>query len=283
MSDEDEDENEDDGDDPFTADGGRIVVEHSLGGYLWSGRQLRPRERKLLVVVKDFPYATGKEILDQWFRYETPGIAPLAYLGYPDGLNPNADELREMRKRGQSAPALLAEFVPEGTPLSEAVPLTEAELVRLGLALCDTAIGWIERRGSASDGFRPETIYLTGENGAREYAGATVRIFSLVGNGDVDQTFPATFYGSPLAHSKFELDAEDIAFVVALVLWFGATGEHAYRHHHHVDQPRPPFRGHPDLGELLAAALDQDDRMSVQRLRDALVRLAERWSVAPGR
>ena len=257
-------------DDLFTADGGRIVVDRNLGGYLWSGRQLDPHERELVIVLKDFPYATYKDALDAWFRYEAPGIATLAYLGYPDGASPDADQLRDTRKQGRSAPALLAEVKPEGTPLCEALPLTDGELLRLGLALCDTAIGWIERRGAASDGFRPETIYLAGERGTREYAGTTPRIVALVGNGDIDQTFPATCYSSPLAASAHELDGNDIAYVVALVLWFAATGEHAYRHSHHVDQPRSPFRGRPELGELLAAALDQDDRMSVQELRGAL-------------
>jgi hypothetical protein len=258
----------------FTADDGRIVVEYQLGGYLCSGRQLHPLERELVIVVKDFPYATHKEALDGGFRYDAPGIATLAYLGYPDGASPTPEQLRAMQKRGRTSAALLAEVKPEGTPLCEAAPLTDAEVVRLGLALCDTAIGWIERRGSATEGLRPETIYLAGAHGARAFTGATPRIVALVGNGDIDGTFPATYYGSPLAASALEHDGNDIAYVVALVLWFAATGEHAYRHSHYVDQPRAPFRGPPALGELLAAALDQHDRMNVQQLRDGLDRLA---------
>lgn len=265
------DDDESDGDDrPITADGGRIVLDEHERGVLWRGRELRRAERRVIAVVKDFPYAKGRDVLDSWFRYDAPGIAPLAFLGYPDGGNVTGEELREVAKRGEARVAVLAEVLPNGMRLADVAPLTEAEVVRLGLALCDTAIAWIERRGSASVGLRPETIYVTGEAGRRTYPGATPRVFALVGNGDLDDSFPPTYYDSPLAASANELDGHDIGYVIALVLSFAATGEHAYRHRQYVDEARAPFRGPRELGALLAAALDTNERMTVASMRERL-------------
>jgi len=262
---------------PLTADNGRILVEEQVAGSLCRGRQLRPRERELVVAVKDFAYATGKEMFDRSFRYDAPGVAPLAYLGYPDGASPTADELREMRKKGKTAFAILAEARPDGEPLVHADQLVDAEVVRLGLALCDTMIGWIDRRGSASVGFRPETVYVAGEHGNRFYAGATPRVCALIGGGT--DAFPSTYYGAPLAASSHEIDREDAAFVVALVLWFAATREDAYRSLQVIEHPRAPFAGRQELGEVLSAALSLDHRTSVLQLRDGLAKLAQAWSV----
>jgi hypothetical protein len=264
---------------PLTADSGRILVEEQVAGFLCRGRQLRPRDRELVVAVKDFAYATGKEIFDRSYRFDVPGVSPLVYLGYPDGASPTADELRELRKQGKTSFAILAEARPDGEPLVHAKQLAIEEVVRLGLGLCDTMIGWIERRGSASVGLRPETVYVAGEHGNRFYAGATPRVCALIGGGN--DAFPSAYYGAPLAASSLEIDREDAAFVVALVLWFAATREDAYRNLQYIEHPRAPFAGRPELGEVLSAALSLDDRTSVQQLRDGLARLAQTWSVEP--
>lgn len=250
----------------LTADEGRIRVEAQLAGRLWRGTQTDP-PRELVIAVKDFPYATGKELYDRWYRFDVPGVAPLAYLGYPDGASPTADELRAMRSKGKTADALLAEVRPEGTPLADTDPLATAEAARLGVALCDTMLAWIAQRGSASVGFRPETVYVTGAPGARSYAGATPRVCALLAG---DGTFPTTYYGAPLAASSNAIDAEDAAFVVGLVVWFAATGQHAYQSLQYIEHRRAPFPGDPALGRVLDAALHLDRRLGVQALRDAL-------------
>jgi hypothetical protein len=139
--------NEKAADEPFsragmTLSGGRIVVGHHLRGMLWAGRRIEPRERQVLVVFKPFPYATYKERTDELFGYEVPGIAPLAFLGYPDqDANPAADELRGLDTRGVWPKAVLAEYRPEGRACNTE-PLTEIEAVRLGIALCDTILAY---------------------------------------------------------------------------------------------------------------------------------------------
>ena len=270
---------------PYCADNGRIVVDEELGGLLWRGRQLAPRERPLVVAIKELAAASGKEMLERWARIDTPGIAPLAYLGFPDGTSTDPEELRAMRKRGKPLVALLAEAQPPGLPLSGVVeeePLTDAEVVRIGLALCDTAIAWLDARGTATVGFRPETIYIAGDiPGDRYYAGATPRVFAWIGNGGKDGTFPTTYYGAPLASSSTEIDTNDLAFIIGLNIWFAATRDHAYRHIYYIEHARQPFTGTPDLGELCDAVLRLDNaRIGVHTLRDRLVALASKWNVA---
>jgi hypothetical protein len=92
-------------------------------------------------------------------------------------------------------------------------------------------------------------------------------VFALLGNGDVHSSFDFAYYGGPLGASEHELGETDAAFVVALLVWFAATGEHAIRHHGYVDRPRPPFPGNAPLGAVLKRALEG---MSVAELRDAL-------------
>lgn len=255
----------------YTADGGRIVVEEELGGLLWRGHQRAPRERQLVVAVKQLASASGKEMLASAHRYEVPGIAPLAYLGFPDGASTN--------------PILLAEARPDGLPLAgvvEETGLTNEEIVRLGLALCDVTLAWIEQRGHASVGFRPETVYLTGDlPGERVYAGATPRVFAMIGNAGSDGTFPPAYYGAPLAESATRTSAQDMTFVIGLVLWFAANRDHAYKHINYIEHRRPAFAGDAAFARILddALRLYDQERLTVGDLREHLAKLADAWGV----
>ena len=269
---------------PYTADGGRILVEEELGGLLWRGRQVAPRERPLVVAVKELAAASGKDMLERWFKFDAPGIAPLAWLGFPDGTSTNPEELREMKKRGQKLVALLAEVRPDGVPLAGVVEeegLTREEIVRLGLALCDTAIAWLAKHGHATVGFRPETIYMAGDlPGERIYAGCTPRVFAMIGNGGNDGTFPTTYYGAPLAASATQIDANDIVFPIGCVLWFASTREHAVRHIHYIEHQRPDFTGPDELEDIIKIAVRlYEDRITVQELRGELAGIAKKWNV----
>jgi hypothetical protein len=255
----------------YTADHGRIVVEEELGGLLWRGHQRAPRERQLVVAVKQLAAASGKAMLESAHGYDVPGIAPLAYLGSPDAATPNL--------------VLLAEARPDGLPLAgvvEETGLTEAEIVRLGLALCDTTLAWIDKRGHATVGFRPETVYVAGDlPGERTYAGATPRVFAMIGNAGTDGTFPSAYYGAPLAESATRTNAHDMTFVIGLVLWFAANRDHAYRHINFIEHRRPPFEGPAALAPILEDALrlyDQE-RLTVADLRAALATLATTLNV----
>ena len=234
----------------YTADHGRIVVEENLRGALWRGRR---GEDELVVALWDFAYAKEPDVFDRWFRFDVPGIAPLAFLGVPDDA--------------RSATAVLAEVRPAGEPLATAAPIDEAAAVRLGIALCAVMRGWIERRGHALTGIHPDTLYVD-ESG--RYTGATPRVFSLLGNGDAHPSFDAAYYGGPLGPSERELGDADVAFVVALLVWFAATGQHAIRAHHYLDAPRPAFGGGAALGAVLDRALAGT---TLADLREALAAL----------
>jgi hypothetical protein len=193
-----------------------------------------------------------------------PGIARLAFLGYPDGAKPTAEELSALRQKATDAVAVLAEVRPAGEPLATAAPLAEAAAVRLGVDLCDVMHGWIERRGRALVGIHPDTLYVDEDE---RYTGATPRVFALLGNGDVHSSFDFAYYGGPLGASEHELADTDAAFVVALLVWFAATGEHPIRYHEYVSRPRPTFGGSAPLGAVLTRALEG---MNLAELRDAL-------------
>jgi hypothetical protein len=247
-------------DDPYTVDDGRIVVEDNLRESLWRGRR---GDEEVVVALGGFSYALAPDFFDGLFRFDVPGIAPLAFLGYPDGAKPTADELRALRREGKDADAVLAEVRPDGEPLVTVAPLAEAAAVRLGIELCDVMCGWIERRGHALVGIHPDTLYVDDDE---RYTGATPRVFALLGN-DSHHTFDPAYYGGPLGPSERELGDTDAAFVVALLVWFAATGEHAIRHHGYLDNPRPAFRGSAPLGAALTRALAG---MNLAELRDAL-------------
>jgi hypothetical protein len=255
----------------YTADHGRIVVEEELGGLLWRGHQRAPRERQLVVAVKQLAAVSGKAMLESAHRYEVPGIAPLAYLGFADAA--------------AASPILLAEARPDGIPLAgvvEETGLTEEEVVRVGLALCDTTLAWIAQRGHATVGFRPETVYVTGDlPGERTYAGATPRVFAMIGNAGHDGTFPPPYYGAPLAESATRTSAHDMTFVIGLVLWFAANGDHAYPHINYIERPRPPFTGPAALAPILddALRLYDEERLTVADLRAQLATRARTLNV----
>jgi hypothetical protein len=235
----------------YTADGGRIVVEDNLRGALWRGRR---GTEELVVALWPFSYATEPAFFDRWFRFDVPGIAPLAFLGYPDG------------PQGRDAYAVLSEVRPDGEPLATAAPLGEAAVIQLGIELCDVMQRWIERCGHALVGIHPDTLYVDEER----YTGATPRVFSLLGNSDAHSAFDAAYYGGPLGVSERELGDGDAAYVVALLVWFAATGEHAITWHENLDKPRAPFRGSAALGSVLSRVLDGQGGVSLVDLRGAL-------------
>lgn len=279
-----------------TLDHGRIVIDapifgepsfvpwvNSPGGLgLWRGRQLAPRKRPLLVTygyVEEFLYR-------EWICYDTVGIAPLVFFGYLDGVPPLDEPMyRQLRRKGVYPHLAMAEARPQGEPLLAVAPLTLAEVVRLGLGLCDMLLSM---GGLEIVGLRPETVYLAGEHGSRYYAGAAPRAFLTggytPGHGWLEATFDSPTPGI------FERDAHELVYTVALLLWFGLLREHAFIFGKHIDDLdnrfrdiRAPFTGPPELGRLLEAVLvsDVERRMKAPELREELAKLAVRWNIEP--
>lgn len=172
------DDNNDD--EPLTADAGRIVLDSPNGADVWFGRVLAPREREVVIVYRFHDYERAQAALDQLLRFESPGVAPLVYLGVPDrrrfviaGLPDVAPEV------------VMAELRPEGTTLFDAGRLSVGETVRLGIELCDTIFAW---GGPEIFGLHPQTVYVAGELGQRRFAAVTPRVHYLAG-GDGSTAF----------------------------------------------------------------------------------------------
>ncbi len=278
-----------------TLDGGRIIIDGPISGEpylvpwlnssggsgLWRGRQLAPCERSVLVTYSFVDDFSLRECHDTWVRYDTVGISPLLYFGYLDGVTP-LDEatFRHLRKRGVYPHMAMVEARPLGERLLAVTPLSLAEVIRLGLGLCDTLLS-LDGRGIV--GLRPETVYVTGEHGSRCYAGAAPRAYLMGGYKLAEGWLEDTF--DPPTPSMFDRDIDEIVYTVALLLWFGLLREHAFRGDpdNMWRDVRAPFTGPPELGRLLEAVLvsDVEKRMKAPELREELATLAARWNIEP--
>ncbi len=274
-----------------TFDSEQIVVEDIVAGDghhgLWNGRQIRPRQRPVLISYSTRDYVTYKEHCDYWFRYETPGIAPLVFFGYRDGVPlPDARLIQRLKRWGSLPRMASIEARPEGKRLSAAAPLSPGEALRLGLGLCDTLLGL---NGQQVIGLQPETIFVAGEHGNRFYAGATPRSFQMLGSDGMDAVYSSEHFDPP-TQSMYDRGADELVYTVALLIWFALLKTHAFRvgpsykdENNMWNDVRAPFTGPPELGRLLEAVLvsDVEKRMKAPELREELAKLAARWGVEP--
>ena len=264
-----------------TLDGGAYVFLDSpaeRGDGLWSGKQLGPSPRPVVIAFRWFDIS---EDLVDLLRREVPGIAPLLYIGSPDGYRRPTDEVH------RAWDVAIVEAKPEGHHLGESGRLTAGEVVRLGLGLCDTIQSWASRF-PITQGLRPETVYVTGDHGNRRYSGSTPRAALVLGYGPSYWAFPGETYDPPAANTTIDIALDDALFTVAMILWFALLGEHPYKL---PDRPsiddniwedrRRPFTGPPELGRLFDRVLvaDIDKRMKTHEFKDELTRLARAWNV----
>ena len=252
-----------------TLDRGRVAIAGRIGNRWWRGR--RAEGRDVVIAFKDIPYAATQAETDELFRYDVPGIAKLVFLGYPDrGPSPkNADELRKLTARNIWPEIALAEELPPGTSLAQATALSERETIGFGIAMCEMAIAWGERRELLTIGIRPETVYIDGAPGSRCFTGATPRV--EVVRGDEFESFSAP------ATSVATYTADDIGFLTARLMWIGMFREDPYKFPGALNaydnvwrDRRRPWPGPPTLGRILERALVVDGRLPVRELRDAL-------------
>lgn len=272
-----------------TFDSGRIVVEDIAAGSgrygLWNGRQISPRQRSVLISYNSKDYVTYKDHCDYWLRYEVPGIAPLVFFGYRDGLEPpDARTVRRLEQWGMLPFMAVIEVRPEGKRLSEVAPLGPGEAVRLGIGLCDTLLGL---GGQKILGLHPQTVFVAGEHGNRFYAGATPRSLQMLGSDGMGAVYSSEYFDPPTL-SMYDRDADELVYTVALLIWFALLKSHAFRvgpsykdENNMWNDIRAPFTGPPELGRLLEAVLVADvaKRMKAPELREELAKLAARWGV----
>ncbi len=262
-----------------TADGGRFVSLEPLGNGLWRGERRHPTRREVIFAFRSSLRRTDE--LDELLQYDVPGLAPLFFIGPPDGYK--CPDWRRL----QGGELVVIEARPEGAHLLEAGRLSRNEIVRLGLGLCDTILAW-SVQARITGGLRPETVYVVGSPGKRRFAGAIPRSFFILGNSERCAAFSHEPYDPPIGAYFADLAVDDEVFVVALLLWFALLGEHAYAVPGHPsldnnmwDDIRLPFTGPSELGRLLEAVLvaDADRRMKAGEFREELARLAHAWNV----
>lgn len=266
-----------------TLDGGEYVFRKLLGGVpmagVWHGTAQSNTDRDVVITYRSNLHRSPE--LESWLGYEVPGLAPLLFMGSPDG--------HELPQRAGEPGWQLAvvELRPPGLTLQDSEPLNETELVRFGIGLCDTILSW-NQRALITRGLRPETVYVAGQSGARYYAGATPRSSFLLSNSGMYRAFSTDCYNPPSDNDYLEIAVDDEIFVVGLLLWFAFHRQHAYDVSGHPNQDdniwediRHPFTGPPELGRLLEAVLvaDPDKRMKAREFRDELAQLARAWDV----
>ena len=265
-----------------TLDRKRFVFEEWLRGSfregLWRGEQLRPVRRSVLIAFTSLHYSDD---LDALLRYDAAGIAPLLFIGSPDGYR------RSKQKTTRGWEIAVIEARPAGEMLNDVGLLTAGEVVRLGLSMCDTIVAWAER-ATITRGLCPATVYVAGDQGQRRFTGATPRSFLVLGSEGMNTDFPNHAYDAPSDNAALDATLDDAAFTVAMILWFALLREHPYDvpgHPHQYDNIwndiRRPFTGPPELGRLLEAVLVADvaKRMKTDEFRVELAKLARAWNV----
>jgi hypothetical protein len=252
-----------------TLDRGRIAVVGGPADGLWRGTQRGGRD--VVIAFKAIGYAKARAETDALFRYDVPGLAKLAFLGYPDGgPDPTAEELRELNRRNVWPEVALAEERPDGVTLAAASALDERAAIRLGIDLCEVAIAWSERCEQLTTGLRPETVYV--HDDSRRYTGATPRVELLLGR-------EADPFEAPAA-GGLSYTADDLGFQAGRLIWFALLREDPYRFPGAMNSldnvwtdRRRAWTGPPALGAVLDQVLRADGRLPVRELRDALLRL----------
>jgi hypothetical protein len=266
-----------------TLDRKRFVLGEMIAGSpLWgrsNGEQLRPTRRPVIISLRSLIYSPE---LDARLRFDAPGVAPLLFIGPPDGYRPSR------RKDMPWRDVAVIEARPDGADLGSAGRLSPSEAVLAGLGLCETILA-CAAVGRGIRGVRPETVYVAGEPGHRRFAGVAPRSFAFLGFGDHHATFSNDTYMAPEEDEVPHTPHSD-GFSTALVLWFGLLGEHPYGTRGYPEQMdnmwkdvRRPFTGPPELGRILERVLvsDVEKRLKVDEMRDELLRLTGAWSLDP--
>lgn len=264
----------------LTLDRQRFLIVKCVGSgasSIWLGEQSRPVRRAVLI---SYGFPGDSEM--EWLRYDVPGIAPLLFIGSPDGF-------RVPPGQSRPGPVAVVEAMPAGETLHQIGRLVVRDVVRVGIGLCDMLLA-SDTRGVVVWGLRPETVFAVSDGPAGyRYAGATPRSYRFLGGPEGSLSpFPLWFcHFDPPEYP--ELTSSSGVSTAALILWYALLGEHAFvkevgtahQHWATADDVRRPFTGPPELGRLLEAALvaDVEKRMTTAELRDALVGLARLWDI----
>lgn len=256
------------------------IVDRSVIRGIWHGTDAQAPLRDVWIT-----FGRGSRWLSNEQRKlmeaDIPGAPRLLFAGPPDGYRfPKPPDTPDWQFANVQHPI-------DGVRLPATTVLSASEAVSVGVSLCQMLIAW-DRVGKVHCGLHPETIFVTGTDGARRFAGAMPNRFLLC-----SKTF--TFIGEhsylpPLDEfDGLHLPIEHAVVTVALILWYATTHEFAFDVNPAFDYPdwelwdarRKTYPGAPELGRLLHAAMHSDvsKRMKAGELLVELQQLAATWGI----
>lgn len=186
------------------------------------------------------------------FKYEGPGVSPLVFVGPPDGY------VQHYRNEALAT----IELRPDGDTLEVlAAKLSLDDVLRIGagiVAMVAAAVGQKRIIG----GIRPETAYALQDGGGWRFSGLAPMTYNLLRHSIDDGGTPFMFDNYlPPEFLDDEINQRSDVFSAALVIWYLATGSHAYdwKPTHQDDNiyldRRKQWPGPEDVGRVLESAL----------------------------
>ncbi|KAB2911574.1 MAG: hypothetical protein F9K40_00550 [Kofleriaceae bacterium] len=254
-----------------TFDGGSFATTKLIAGRWTRGRWRGVRASDGAAVLISTRTVSRPMEMVRRFEYSGPGVAPVLFAGPPDRDAP-------LVRANKQVDFGVIEMEPHGSPLDTlAGTVSAADIVRVGLGLADT-IALASHAGRILAGIRPEVTYAErGEDGWR-FSGVAPAGYNLVRH-EIDEGAPAFMpdtYQPPEIWDDERNGRVDV-YSLALVLWYLATGTHAYSHRPSQEENmdldrREPWTGPVELGPVLASALvaDPERRPSIDELRERL-------------
>jgi len=241
----------------------------------WRGVQ---RDGATVIIAARFMPHPG-ELVDR-FRYQGPGIAPLLYVGPPDGYT--------ARPEARSSILATVEREPAGVAMQNlALQISVEDVLRIGVGMAEmVAAATASKR--VITGIRPEVAYAQRDEDGWVFSGLCPMAYCLLGHGYDDggiTPFTPDTYVAP-EYLDDEINQRADVFSLALVLWYLATGSHAYDWKPDQDDNiyldrRKSWTGPEELGDVLTSALwnEPERRASIEEFRAGLHVLARNRGV----
>lgn len=272
------------------AEGRYFVADEVASGGVQVYRGVREADGRALLITDVRPRKLDQLIAS--ITYDVPGTTKLLAVTRGDVGSwrpPAGAELDEpCAESDEDLPegfVLVVETRPSGVPLRLLGPREPRLAVQIGVGLLFTVSAAVDQNVFLG-GIRPDTVYADPAG----YAGVHARLWAMASSpwppGRLADLFPpGGFFAPEILWSDPPTPTSD-AFAAAAVLWWFATGcdpfgEPDEQHQRIIDGQLDPFRGPPELGEILVPMLGRDPaaRPSAAESADRLAALARRWDV----
>ncbi len=215
------------------------------------------------------------------FRYEGPGVSSIVFAGPPD-----RDPGYVSPDRYEDLGAI--ELEPPGRTIeSLAGSVSYDDMLRIGAGIAEVVEGAVQRKRVIT-GLRPELAYAARDDRGWRFTQLAPIAYGLLGHGyddgGVSPFMPEAYVAPEFLDDEINQRAD--VFSLALVMWFLATGSHAYDQRPDQDtniylNHRRPWPGPEDIGRLLESALiyAHDQRASIDEFRAGLHAVARNRGV----